>query len=67
MWAFNVTPASAADGKPILPSTDDFTSGLITRPAPFPCMFQVRAQSAEELIVLETDRAEADADRWDAE
>ncbi|KAL1941273.1 hypothetical protein VTO73DRAFT_7485 [Trametes versicolor] len=53
LWAFNVVP--------------DFTSGLITRPNPFPCAFEMRQKSAAELIVLEADRAEAEAARWDTD
>lgn len=67
LWAFNVVPAKDSDGNPILPPTDDFTSGLITRPNPFPCAFEVRNRNAEELIVLEADRAEAEAARWDTD
>ncbi|KAI8996406.1 cytochrome P450 [Trametes punicea] len=67
LWAFDIVPAVGVDGKPILPSTDDFTSGLVTRPAPFPCTFKLRNKSAEEVIVLEAERAEAEAARWDRE
>ncbi|OJT13596.1 O-methylsterigmatocystin oxidoreductase [Trametes pubescens] len=67
LWAFDVVPATGPDGKPILPPTDDFTSGLITRPNPFPCAFETRQKGAADLIVLEADRAEAEAARWDTD
>ena len=60
-------PALDADGRPILPPTDDFTSGLISRPTPFPCKFDVRSKGAAELIVLEAERAEAEAAQWDTD
>ncbi|KAI0751692.1 cytochrome P450 [Daedaleopsis nitida] len=66
LWAFNVQPAvDPASGKPIIPDKDDFTSGLITRPTPFPCAFKARNATVEELIALEAESAEADAARWD--
>ena len=67
LWAFDIVPATGADGKHIIPSRDDFTSGLITRPSPFPCTFRSRGGGVDELIVLEAERAEAEAARWDNE
>lgn len=67
LWAFNVVPARGADGKPIVPPTDDFTSGLITRPTPFPCSFEIRGKYAEDLIVLEAERAETEVAQWDTD
>lgn len=67
LWAFNIVPAKDADGKPIIPSADDFVSRLVSRPSPFPCSFEVRDDNARELIMLEGDMAEAEAARWDAE
>ncbi|TFK91176.1 cytochrome P450 [Polyporus arcularius HHB13444] len=66
LWAFDIAPAVGEDGKPVIPPDDDFVSGLITRPVPFPCAFKVRNKVVEELIVLEADRAEAEAARWDS-
>ncbi|KAI0628040.1 cytochrome P450 [Trametes polyzona] len=66
LWAFNIVPATQ-DGKVCLPSADDFTSGLITRPNPFPCAFEPRRGGIEELIVSEADKAEVEATRWDAD
>ena len=67
LWAFNIEPVVGADGKPTIPPDDDFVSGLITRPVPFPCAFQVRNTAAKELIVLEAELAEAEAARWDTD
>ncbi|KAI0352103.1 cytochrome P450 [Trametes cingulata] len=65
LWAFDITPEVDADGKPIIPSKDECTSGLITRLSPFPCLFRPRSRSVEELVILEGIRAEAEAGRWD--
>ncbi|KAI9062563.1 cytochrome P450 [Trametes sanguinea] len=65
LWAFDIVPALGPDGRPILPSVDDFTSGLITRPNPFSCEFKVRSKDVEELVILEAEKAEAEAARWD--
>ena len=65
LWAFDIVPVAGPDGKPIIPSKDDFTSGLITRPTPFPCAFRSRGNGVDELVVLEAERAEAEAARWD--
>ena len=65
LWAFNILPAVGADGMPIIPLDDDCISGLITRPVPFPCVFEARNAEVKELIALEAERAEAEAARWD--
>ena len=67
LWAFDIVPATGADGRPILPPDDDFVGGLIIRPVPFPCAFKTRGKAVEELITLEADRAEAEASRWDTD
>ena len=67
LWAFNILPAVGADGMPIIPPDDNFVSGLITRPVPFPCAFEARNADVKELIVLEAERAEAEAARWDTD
>ncbi|KAM5541056.1 hypothetical protein V8D89_005367 [Ganoderma adspersum] len=64
LWAFDVAPVIGPDGKPVIPSKDDFTSGLVTRPSPFPCAFKPRGNGVNELIVLEAERAETEAARW---
>ena len=65
LWAFDITPVAGHDGNRIIPSSDSFTSGLITRPLPFPCNFVSRGKEIEELIRLEADRSEAEVARWD--
>ncbi|RPD52979.1 cytochrome P450 [Lentinus tigrinus ALCF2SS1-7] len=67
LWAFDIVAATGADGQPVIPPDDAFVSGLITRPVPFPCAFKTRSKTVEELIVLEADRAEAEAERWDTD
>ncbi|KAJ7224125.1 cytochrome P450 [Mycena pura] len=64
LWAFNTLPSSNAEGKPILPSADDFTTGLITRPTPFPCRFEPRTGSTAEVVHAEADRAETELTAW---
>ncbi|KAI0773254.1 cytochrome P450 [Trametes elegans] len=65
LWAFNIIPVPDADGKPVIPPSDDFTSGLITRPTPFPCAFEARSESIKELIVHDAVGAETEAARRD--
>ena len=67
LWGFDIEPAPGPDGTPRLPPTDDFTTGLISRPNPFPCVFKARSAAVAELIALEADRAEAEAARWDSD
>lgn len=67
LWGFDISPALDEHGKPILPSTTAYTTGLISGPEPFPMALKVRGRGVEELIMLENERAEAEAIRWDVE
>ncbi|PIL24617.1 cytochrome P450 [Ganoderma sinense ZZ0214-1] len=67
LWAFDIAPAQDEHGNSILPSTTAYTTRLVTGPEPFPVVLKVRGKSVEELIVLESERAEAEAMRWDVE
>jgi len=64
LWAFNIVPPTDESGVPILPSADDFTSGLITRPMPFKVLFQPRSKATAELILEEAERAESELSAW---
>lgn len=65
LWAFDIVPTVGDGGRPVIPPDDDFVSGLITRPTPFPCAFRCRGSAVKELVMLEADRAEVEAARWD--
>lgn len=67
LWAFDISPAQDEHGKTILPSTTAYTTGLVSGPEPFPVVLKVRGKAVEELIMLENERAEAEAMRWDVE
>ncbi|KAH9851906.1 cytochrome P450 [Lenzites betulinus] len=58
LWAFNVKPVAGPTGDPVIPSKDKCTTGLIVRPEPFPCSFEVRNPGVAELIRAEADSAE---------
>ena len=67
LWGFDISPAVYEHGEPVLPSTTAYTTGLVSGPEPFPTVLKVRGKSFEELILLENESAEAEANRWDAE
>ncbi|KAJ6588208.1 cytochrome P450 [Mycena capillaripes] len=46
---FNISPVVGDNGKPILPPRE-YTSGMASRPLPFPCSITPRNQAAVELI-----------------
>nr|VWO96614.1 N/A [Ganoderma boninense] len=67
LWAFDIAPMQDEHGNPILPSTAAYTTRLVSGPEPFPLALKVRGKSVEEMIILESERAEAEAMRWDVE
>lgn len=46
---FNISPTNGTDGKPIIPPRE-YTSGLASRPKPFPAKITPRNAAAIELI-----------------
>ncbi|KAF9020970.1 cytochrome P450 [Hymenopellis radicata] len=46
---FNISPVVGADGNPLIPPRD-YTSGLASRPKPFPCNIKPRNTNVVELI-----------------
>ncbi|KAJ7813127.1 cytochrome P450 [Mycena olivaceomarginata] len=64
LWAFDVLPGLNDKGDVVLPSADAFTSGLITRPMPFPCRFKPRHAGVEEVVINEAERADVDSAAW---
>lgn len=63
LWAFDILPF-LEDGKEIIPSADDFITGLVTRPANLRYRLSTRSKGVEELIMLEAERAEMEAKAW---
>ncbi|TFK34081.1 cytochrome P450 [Crucibulum laeve] len=64
LWAFDIVPPKRADGKPILPPSDDFTTGLTSHPKPFGYSFVPRRAGVEPIIMKEALQAEMDAAAW---
>ncbi|KAJ7671682.1 cytochrome P450 [Mycena polygramma] len=64
LWAFEILPGADEKGNVILPSANDFTTGLITRPVPFPCCFQPRHGSAAEVVQSEAEQADIESAAW---
>jgi hypothetical protein len=66
LWAFDINPLKDSDGKPIIPSTEDFIGGLVIRPRPFTFSLELRRpeEGAEEVIVMESKQAEDGAMSW---
>lgn len=50
LWAFDIVPLRDEKGKVVIPSKDDFTTGLSIRPKPFKYHLEVR--KAEETVAL---------------
>lgn len=65
LWAFDIVAPVDENGKELLPSSTDFTSGLISRPANLKYKLVPRTSSVGELIALEAESAEMEATRWD--
>ncbi|KAJ7082888.1 cytochrome P450 [Mycena belliarum] len=64
LWAFKILPGTDKNGNAIVPSANDFTSGLLTRPTPFPCRFEPRHESAAEVVQNEAERADIESEAW---
>ncbi|KAJ7639524.1 hypothetical protein FB45DRAFT_1055615 [Roridomyces roridus] len=65
LWAFNIIPHRDETGVLVVPSADDFSAGLLRRPAPFPCRFEPRCGSTVEVVESEAERADLDAAAWE--
>ncbi|KAJ7116691.1 cytochrome P450 [Mycena epipterygia] len=65
LWAFQILPGLDEAGNVVAPSADDFTSGLITRPTPFPCRFEPRQNSTVEVVHIEAERADVESVVWE--
>ncbi|KAJ7470933.1 cytochrome P450 [Mycena latifolia] len=64
LWAFNILPGMDQNGITILPFADDFTSGLVIRPTPFPCRFEPRQGTTVEILRSEAERADVESVAW---
>ncbi|KAJ7672234.1 cytochrome P450 [Mycena polygramma] len=58
LWAFEILPGLNEKGDVVLPSADNFTNGLTTGPAPFPCRFKPRHSSTAEILHSEAETAD---------
>jgi hypothetical protein len=64
LWAFDILPVVDSNGIESIQSTDDFTTGLVSRPANLKYQLVPRSQAAKDLIILEAERAEMEAAAW---
>ncbi|KAJ6553462.1 cytochrome P450 [Mycena vulgaris] len=64
LWAFNILHGLDPDGSPVLPSANDFTSGLVIRPIPFPCRFEPRQTTTADVLNSEAERADTESAAW---
>jgi hypothetical protein len=66
LWAFDINPPKDSNGRPIIPSTDDFIGGLVIRPRPFTFSLELRRpeEDAKDVIKMESKQAEDEAMAW---
>ncbi|KAK1227676.1 hypothetical protein PQX77_009301 [Marasmius sp. AFHP31] len=64
LWAFDIVPVLGTDGKPDIQPSDDFTPGIVSRPANLKYRLTLRHHGAQELIMLECERAETELSAW---
>ncbi|KAF8207028.1 cytochrome P450 [Mycena galopus ATCC 62051] len=58
LWAFEILPGCNEKGEVVIPSADDFTSGLVISPTPFPCRFEPRHGTTAEIVRNEAEDAD---------
>ncbi|KAL0065291.1 hypothetical protein AAF712_007803 [Marasmius tenuissimus] len=64
LGAFDIVPVLGMDGKPDIQPSDDFTPGIVSRPANLKYRLTLRHHGAQELIMLECERAETELSAW---
>ena len=64
LWAFDVLPI-VENGVEYIPGADDFTIGLVSRPANLKYRVVPRAENVQNLINLDAERAAADVAIFD--
>ena len=57
LWAFEIMPMKDHTGKPILPSLDNFTTGLVLQPKPFQYLLIPRRENAARIITEDVQHA----------
>lgn len=50
MWAFDILPALDAEGKPIIPDSNNYTDGFNSLPVSFDCRFVPRNEKVIDTI-----------------
>ncbi|KAG6845687.1 hypothetical protein H0H87_004948 [Tephrocybe sp. NHM501043] len=63
LWAFDILPVSE-NGKDYIPPADDFTHGLVSRPANLKYRLVPRQEGIVDLIMLDAEKADLDAQTW---
>jgi hypothetical protein len=65
LWAFDIVSLKDETGRDILPSRDDFKTGLISRPKPFGYMLIPRSKNVSKVVTAEAEGATAEATAWE--
>ncbi|KAG6868219.1 hypothetical protein C0993_006082 [Termitomyces sp. T159_Od127] len=63
LWAFEILPISE-NGKVYMPAADDFTGGLVSRPANLKYRLVLRHKGMLDLIMLDAEKADMEAMAW---
>jgi cytochrome P450 len=50
LWAFNFSPATGADGKPLIPDAEKLTQGFVCRPETYPAKILPRSKGHAEVV-----------------
>lgn len=58
LWAFDITPAVDADGKPIIPDPEKLTQGFVCQPEEFPVSITPRDERRKQMVVEQWRMAE---------
>ena len=64
LWAFDVLPI-VENGVEYIPGADDFTIGLVSRPANLKYRLVPRTENVKDLINMDAERAAADVAVFD--
>ena len=64
LWAFDIIPPLADNGKPVLPDRWDFTNGFNSKPVSFRCQIKARSARAAECVEREWEGAKERLGKW---
>lgn len=64
MWAFDILPALDAQGKPIIPDSNNYTNGFNSKPVSFDCRIIPRNEKVVDVIKSEYQAAQGRLGSW---